>query len=127
MFKAFRSITSSYHNKLIISFSILLLISLLTSCTIDPSLMNMYFDDNNQSGQLTMEWEPNDESDLSGYKIYYGTSSGIYEIVIDVGNKTMVTIDGLEPGLTYYISATAYTIFGLESDFSDEIVYTIPI
>ena len=46
-------------------------------------------------------------TDLAGYKIYYGTSSGVYSVIIDVGNITTYKIDNLSPG-TYYFSVTAY-------------------
>ncbi len=40
------------------------------------------------SAQATLAWTPNSESDLAGYKVYYGNSSGIYDNSVDVGNKT---------------------------------------
>jgi hypothetical protein len=40
------------------------------------------------SAQVTLEWDPNTEPDLGGYKLYYGNASGDYAEVIDVGNTT---------------------------------------
>lgn len=59
-------------------------------------------------------------TDLGGYKVYYGTSSGNYTDSIDVGNVTTYTIDKLSPG-TYYFAVTAYDIWGNESVRSDEV------
>jgi hypothetical protein len=79
-----------------------------------------------ESKQVTLTWDPNPEPDLDGYKIYYGETSGNYTNVIDVGNTETCTVNGLVPGETYYFSATAYRA-GLESDFSNELPYTVPL
>ena len=87
---------------------------------------------NNAPGTLT--WDaPTTNTDglpitgLGGYKIYYGTSSGIYTGVLDVGNITSYTVDNLNlaPN-TYYVAITAYDSSGNESDFSNESSTTIP-
>ncbi|MEW6417438.1 MAG: fibronectin type III domain-containing protein [Nitrospirota bacterium] len=59
-------------------------------------------------------------TDLGGYKIYYGTSSGNYSVVIDVGNVTTYKIEGLSPGI-YYFAVTAYDTSGNESEYSNEV------
>jgi hypothetical protein len=64
-------------------------------------------------------------TDLAGYKIYYGTSSGNYTEVIDAGNVTTYTVGSLPPG-TYYFAVTAYNGSGNESDYSNEASKTIP-
>ena len=80
-----------------------------------------------QAAQVTLAWDHNPESTVSGYRVYFGTSSYNYSSVIDVGNRTDCTITGLLSGVTYYISATAYSnSTGDESNFSGEIVYTVP-
>lgn len=70
-------------------------------------------------------WDPNTESDLMGYKLYVGTSSGVYGAPIDVGNFTDYEVKNLEPGRTYYFAVTAYDLSGNESSFSDEITNTM--
>lgn len=72
---------------------------------------------------LTLAWDPNPDSNLAGYKVYYGTASGSYSIVVDVGNWTTLTISSLEAGKTYYFAATAYAASGEESSKSNEIRY----
>jgi len=79
-----------------------------------------------QAGQVTLAWDPNSEPDLAGYEIYYGTASRNYSFHVDVGNVTTYTLTGLQPGVTYYFAATAYSTQGLESDYSNEVVYTVP-
>ena len=70
---------------------------------------------------LTLAWSGNIENDLAGYKAYFGTRSGDYDSVIDVGNVTQYTIRGLEPETRYYVALTAYDASRNESDFSEEV------
>lgn len=57
-------------------------------------------------------------TDLGGYKVYYGTESGIFPNSIDVGNNISCIIDNLTPGNTYYLAVTSYDTAGNESNFS---------
>ncbi len=79
------------------------------------------------AAQITLAWDPSPEPAVTGYRVYYGTSSYYYTAVVDVGNQTALTISGLLPGVTYFFSATAYSESkGDESYFSGEIAYTVP-
>jgi hypothetical protein len=73
--------------------------------------------------QITLEWDPNTEPDLQGYKVYWGFSSGVYLFSKDVGNQTTCTVTGLIVGKTYYFAVTAYNAVA-ESGYSNEIEYT---
>jgi len=82
---------------------------------------------------VEFEWTPNTETNLAGYKIYYGvTHNGPYDSVVDVGNpvpvdgKVNASVSGLTAGVTYYFVATAYDDQGMESAYSVEDVYTCP-
>lgn len=84
------------------------------------------------SHSVTLTWEIPESNtdgsaldDLSGYKVYYGTASGVYTSSVDVGKVTSTIIDGLESGVTYSFSITAYDSSGNESDFSTEVNTTI--
>ncbi len=61
-------------------------------------------------------------SDIGGYKIYYGITSGAYSDMIDVGNVTTYPFpnSNFSSG-TYFFAVTAYDLTGLESDFSNEV------
>ncbi len=72
-------------------------------------------------GQIGLTWLPNTEPDLAGYRVYYGTVSGYYPNVIDVGNHTSVTVSNLELGVRYYFVVTAYDRAGNESLPSEEV------
>ena len=67
----------------------------------------------------TVSWDANTESDLSGYKIYYGTSSGSYDDVLDVGNTTSFPINNLVVGTTHFFVVTAFDLNNF-SEPSDE-------
>ena len=75
------------------------------------------------SYEATLRWAPNTESDLAGYKVYYGTESRNYTNVIDVGNVTTYKITNLQAG-TYYFAVTAYDTSGNESAYSEEVSKT---
>lgn len=75
-------------------------------------------------------WNANTETDLAGYKVYYGFVSGpAYNGTgalegnspIDVGNVTTFTLHGLLKGVTYFFAVTAYNTSKLESGFSNEV------
>src|SRR5205809_2908520 len=58
---------------------------------------------------VTATWNPNPESDIAGYKLSYGTSSGIYTTTIDVGNVTSYVVT-VTAGQTYYFVVQAYDV-----------------
>jgi hypothetical protein len=57
------------------------------------------------AAQVTLAWDPNTESDLAGYKIHYGSTSGSYSVHIDVHNVSTYTVTGLAEGQSYSLSA----------------------
>jgi len=63
-------------------------------------------------------------TNLAGFKVYYGTASGVYPQVIDVRDMTTYSSGTLGPG-TYYFAVTSYDSYGSESEFSNEISTTI--
>ncbi len=75
---------------------------------------------------VKVSWNPNSEPDLDGYKVYYGTLSGTYAQVLDVGAVTSADVSSLGEGRTYYFAVTAYDIDGNESGFSNEAFILIP-
>jgi hypothetical protein len=78
------------------------------------------------SAEVSLEWDPPDAAEPSGYNIYYGPSSGNYVERVDVGFVTEATIDGLSNGAEYFFAATAYYPDGSESGYSNEVSKLIP-
>ena len=70
---------------------------------------------------LDLAWDLNQEPDLAGYRIYYGTYPGEYINFVDVGLTTTYRLDDLLEDVTFYVAITAYDEVGNESDFSDEV------
>lgn len=68
---------------------------------------------------IRLLWSANTEKDLAGYKIYYGTKSGVYDKIIKIGKKTEHIIKGLE-NKTYFFTVTAYNEGGFESEYCTE-------
>jgi hypothetical protein len=73
------------------------------------------------AGGINLAWNANGESDLVGYKVYYGTATGAYGAPISLGKVTACTLSGLTPGRTYHISITAYDTSNNESGYSNEV------
>jgi hypothetical protein len=76
-----------------------------------------------------LSWDPNVESDLAGYRIYYGLASGTY--LQQKGNGLQIssnayTVVGLNSSTRYYFAITAVDIAGNESDYSNEVFKDFP-
>ena len=76
------------------------------------------------TGNVTLTWTANRESDLAGYKIYIGTASGAYSFPgspFVAGTVTSYTVAGLPKGQTYVFAVSAYDSTGNESGLSVEV------
>jgi len=78
-------------------------------------------------GSVALAWNPSISTNVVGYNIYYGVACGVYNNTISAGNSTNVTVTGLAEGTTYYFAATAVDALGVESPFSNETSYSVPI
>ena len=66
-------------------------------------------------------------SEISSYKIYYGTASGVYSGFITVpSTTTSYVVNNLNAGATYYFVVTATATNLQESPYSNEASKTIP-
>jgi hypothetical protein len=78
-------------------------------------------------GTATIAWNTQSESDLDGWRIYYGPSSGNYSYgSIDVGltastGSPSYTLTGLPDQQTVYAVVTSYDVSANESAYSAEV------
>jgi hypothetical protein len=74
------------------------------------------------AGTATLVWDPVSDSDLAGYRLYWGTSPGNYPNNVDVGNVTTHTLTNLTDCTIYYFAVKAYDTTGnLSAAFSNEL------
>jgi hypothetical protein len=74
------------------------------------------------AGTIKLAWDPVSDSDLSGYRVYYGTLSGVYTRTMDVGTQTSATLGNLQDCTVYYLALKAMDANGNESpSFSNEV------
>jgi hypothetical protein len=78
------------------------------------------------AGSVTLAWDPSPSTEVTGYRVYYGTASGTYAAFLSVGNTNRATVTGLVAGVRYYFAATALSSSGLESPFSTEVSQLVP-
>src|SRR5437773_723662 len=71
-------------------------------------------------------WNPSNGTNVAGYTIYYGGTSGSYTNQVLLGNVTNTTIPSLMEGAIYFFAARACDNSGLESDLSNESSYAVP-
>jgi len=81
--------------------------------------------------KLGIEWDPNSESNLAGYKVYYANHAGApYDGVgqaegaspIDVGNVTEFYFNSIDfRTKDFWFVVTAYSTEGFESGYSNEV------
>lgn len=76
------------------------------------------------AGQINLAWDPT--ANASGYRVFYGTSSGTYSANIDVGSKTSASVAGLTDGARYYFAVKAYDTVGMSS-YSNEVNAVVPV
>ncbi|MCB1129197.1 MAG: fibronectin type III domain-containing protein, partial [Verrucomicrobiae bacterium] len=76
---------------------------------------------------VTLTWNPSPSNNVAGYRIHYGFIPGGYAHALTFGVVTNVTFDLPIQGETYYFTATAYDAAGLESGYSNEVLYHYPV
>lgn len=82
-----------------------------------------------RAAAVVLEWDPSPDSDLAGYRVYYqanssavpfqGTGALEGNAPVEGGSATTATINGLDPGNSYYFAVTAYNSTGFESVYSN--------
>lgn len=87
-----------------------------------PSGLVVYNGDN----QVDISWTHNNDSDLSGYNVYYSTSyAGKYTLIGTTDDNYFVDYDAVN-GNTYYYAVAAFDFNNNESELSRDAVYSTP-
>lgn len=79
------------------------------------------------AAEVTLAWDPSPDTRVTNYRVYWGYQSRTYTGSFDVGNVTTATVGSLVAGARYFFAVTATTPEGLESEFSNEVEYTVPL
>jgi len=75
---------------------------------------------------VSLAWDANAETNIVGYRLYYGTTSQGLTNTVDTGGELTATVTGLKEGTTYYFAVTARNSDGLESLPIDQVSFTVP-
>jgi hypothetical protein len=78
---------------------------------------------------VTLGWNPNTETDLAGYRLYYGTrprAQATYTQTVPINNKNATTWQLTLPDGVYYFALKAVDLAGNASGFSNEVMAEIP-
>jgi hypothetical protein len=81
---------------------------------------------NASAASVSLAWDAVSATNLSGYKVHYGTQSRSYTNVLDTGKNITYTVPNLTEGKTYYFAVTAHNTAGQSSTYSNEVSHFIP-
>jgi len=95
-----------------------------TGCTIGTTATPTGFRGAPDNAAINLSWNPNGETSLGGYKLYYGTSPGSYTTPVLLGKVTSYKLTGLNNGQTYYLALSSMNTVGVESARTTEVVVT---
>jgi hypothetical protein len=76
---------------------------------------------------VTLAWNPSPDTNVIGYFLCWGVTSGVLTNRMDVGNATIGTLGGLQTNVTYYLTVIGYDGTGRESLPSNEVAYSVPV
>ena len=74
----------------------------------------------------TLTWDPSSTPNIAGYRVSYGTQSGVHTTQVDVGNVLTFNLSP-PPGQTYYVVVEAYSESGGNSPKSNELVLSATV
>jgi hypothetical protein len=79
--------------------------------------------------EVRLWWDANPETDIAGYKLYWGKATGTYNAVGSPKNMGNVLQGGadIDETATWHFALTAYNTSGLESDHSSEAIQAIAL
>ncbi len=69
--------------------------------------------------KIRLAWNPSPEAEITGYRLYAGTSAGSYTTSLDVGLVTEAEMAAPPDVTRLFFAVSAYTSVGIESSLSD--------
>lgn len=81
----------------------------------------------NAQQSVEVTWDPDQSGQVTGYRLFYGTKSGIYTNSIVFSDVNDVEVDGLQGGVTYYFAVQSTDLQGDVSPLSNEATYSVAI
>lgn len=91
------------------------------------ALVALFLGIQSRGANVTIEWDPSLDSELSEYRVYRGIAPGLLNWKVSVSVlTTRATFTDLIAGQTYFFAVTAVAKDGTESDLSNIIAYTAP-
>jgi regulation of enolase protein 1 (concanavalin A-like superfamily) len=79
------------------------------------------------ASSVGLAWNANPETNISGYRVSYGTTVGNYPSTVSVGATPAATVSGLNEGTTYYFVVAAINNAGQQSPNSAVVSYFVPV
>ena len=74
------------------------------------------------AADVMLAWDASTDTRVTSYKLYYGTTSGVYGTPVDVGKVTQFKLTGIAEGVNVFFAMTAVaSVEKLESDYSTEL------
>ena len=86
-------------------------------------LIAIFISVNAWGASATCEWDAVADDDLAGYRIHWGTETGVYTNTVDVKSVTIFKVNDLPDGKIFF-AATSYDTADNESGYSNEVVIT---
>ena len=75
---------------------------------------------------VSLSWKPSTSSNVVGYNVYRGSTSGSYGLLNSMNSATIYTDTTVQNGQTYFYVVTAVDSAGSESPYSNFAEATIP-
>lgn len=70
------------------------------------------------AAQAYLTWSAG-TGNITGYRVYYGTSPGSHTSFVEAGNTTSYTVTNLADGVIYYFVIRAYNSYGESADSNE--------
>ncbi len=76
---------------------------------------------------VRISWNHDPDPAVAGYRLHYGSASGVYTSIADARTNVSISISGLTPGQKYYFVVAAYNSAGIEGPPSSEVSFSVPL